>query len=168
MNRVAMGAIAEAIGVVTIFISLVYVGIQIRQNSRQLALSVEAQRLAAFERSVESGNRIRELLMVNADLAKIFTAGCRDYRQLDSSDKLRFSMLVRNIFSAIQGAYMRQVSVGHDPLGFEGQERMVDSMLSNPGVRDCLASIDVDWHPDFHRFVSEREAQFMTAPAVQE
>ena len=63
MNWEAVGAIAETIGVIAILVSLVYVAIQIRQNTRQNALNVEATQLAAFERNIESGNRIRELLI---------------------------------------------------------------------------------------------------------
>jgi len=158
MNWEALGAIADAIGAVAIVVSLIYVAIQIRQNTRQIALTVEAERLAAFERSVESGNRIRELLIVNPDLTQLFMAGSKDFRQLEPTAKLRFSMLVRNVFSAIQGAHMRQTSVGHDPLGFEGQEKLVDSMLRIRGVRECLESTDADWHPEFRQFVAERLA----------
>ena len=69
MNWEAVGAITEAIGAVAIVVSLVYVAVQIRQNSREISRSVEANQLAAFERNIESGNHIRELLIVHPNLA---------------------------------------------------------------------------------------------------
>ena len=68
MNWLALGAVAESIGAAAIFISLIYVAIQIRQNTDQLALSVRATELAAFERNIESGNGIRELLILHPEL----------------------------------------------------------------------------------------------------
>ena len=68
MNWEAIGAISEAIGVVAILISLAYLAIQIRQSTREFSRSVEANQLAAFERNIDSGNRIREVLLLNPDL----------------------------------------------------------------------------------------------------
>ncbi len=56
MNWEAVGAITEAIGVIAIFVSLIYVAIQIRQSTRQFSRGVEAMELATFERNVEPGN----------------------------------------------------------------------------------------------------------------
>ena len=49
MNWEALGAISEAVGVIAIFVSLVYVAMQIRQNTQQVSRSIEANQLAAFE-----------------------------------------------------------------------------------------------------------------------
>jgi hypothetical protein len=158
MNWLAVGAIAEAVGVVAIFVSLVYVAIQIRQNTRQISRSVDATRLAAFERNIESGNRIRELLMLHPQLSELFLRGLRSYRGLDSSEKFRFGMLLRNVFSAMQGAYIRQLSVEHDPLEFQGSARVIDEILVNPGAREFLEKNEPDWRPEFREFVNGRLA----------
>ncbi len=107
MNWEAVGAIAEASGAIAIFVSLVYVAAQIRQNTQQFARSVEANQLAAFERNIESGNRIRELLILNPDLTELLLRGFRSYAGLSAAEKMRFGMLMRNIFSEMQGAYVR-------------------------------------------------------------
>ena len=60
MNWDAVGAIAEVIGAIAIFVSLVYLAVQIRQSTQQAARALKANELAAFERNIESGNRIRE------------------------------------------------------------------------------------------------------------
>ncbi len=128
----------------------------IRQNTQQIARTFEATKLAAFERCVESGNRIREWLVFHPNLAQLFLKGLESFTALDPSDKFRFSMLLRNIFSGIQGAYVRQLSVDHDPLGFEGQEHLVDSILANPDARQWLETSRPDWHPEFRKFVDAR------------
>jgi len=156
MNWEAIGAIAEAIGVLALFISLIYLAMQVRQNTRQVTTSIEAARLAAFERNIESGNRTRELMLVHPELTKLFLIGCRSYYDLEADDKLRFRLLLRNIFSSIQGGFVRQTSVNHDPEGLRGLERVVDEIVSNKGVREFLESIEPDWRPEFKTFVNTR------------
>ena len=130
--------------------------VQIRQNTKQFSRSIEANQLAAFERNVESGNRIRELLILHPDLAQLLLTGFKSYKELKGSDKFRFGMLLRNIFSGIQGGYIRQLSVEHDPLEFEGSARMLDEILLNQGAQDWLDESEPDWRPAFRELVDAR------------
>ena len=156
MNWDAIGAIAEAAGAVAIFVSLIYVAIQIRQNSREIARSVKAAELSAFERNVESGNAIREMLLVNADLADLYLKGTQSYRQLDARERFRFGMLMRNLFSAVQGAFIRQTTVRNEPGDLASISRIIDPLLAGAGVREWLESSDPDWRPEFRAFVEQR------------
>ena len=135
MNWEALGAISEAAGALAVFISFLYVAVQIRQNTKQLTRNVEANQLAAFERNVESGNHIRELLILNPDLAQLLLSGFKSFKALSGSEKFRFGMLLRNIFAGIQGGYIRQLSLVHDPLEFSGTARLLDEILINRGTR---------------------------------
>lgn len=156
MNWEAVGAIAETIGVVAIFVSLVYVAVQIRQSTQQLALGVEANKLAAFERNIVSGNRVRELLVIHPELAQLLLKGFDSFRKLERSEKFRFGLLLRYIFSEYQGAYIRQLSTDHDPLDFAGSARSIDEFLANRGVQEWLDSTTPDWRPAFQTFVAGR------------
>ena len=167
MNWEALGAIAEATGAIAVFVSLVYVAAQIRQNTKQFSRSVEANQLAAFERNIESGNRIRELLILHPDLAQLLLNGFKGYKELKGSEKFRFGMLLRNIFSGIQGGYIRQLSVAHDPLEFEGTARMLDEILLNQGTRDWLDDNEPDWRPAFRKFVDARLAAIRQREAAK-
>jgi hypothetical protein len=158
MNWEAVGAIAEVVGVIAIFVSLVYVAVQIRQNTQQAARNVEANQLAAFERNIESGNRIRELLILHPEVAELLVNGTASYRNLNSAEKVRFGFLLRNIFSGIHGAYIRQLTIEHDPLGFDSSALVVDDLLRHPGVREWLNKNDPDWRPEFRDFVRQRLA----------
>lgn len=155
MNWEALGAIAEAVSTIAVIFSLAYVAVQIRQNTKQFSRSVEASQLAAFERNIETGIRIRELLILHPDLADLLLSGFEDYKDLKGSEKFRFDMLLRNIFSGIQGGYIRQLTVAHDPLEFEGTARMLDEILANRGVRDWLEQNEPDWRPAFRELVDE-------------
>lgn len=167
MNWDAVGAIAEAVGTVAIFFSLIYMAIQIRLNTKELSRSVEAERLAAFERNIESGNRTRELLITHPDLAKIFLQGLEADPPLQGPERFRFEMLLRNIFSSMQGAYIRQRSISHDPQDFAGTAALLDSILVNPGARRWVEQSDPDWRPEFREFVEARARALEKTPRDQ-
>lgn len=156
MNWDALGAIAEAVGAIAVFVSLVYVAIQIRQSTKQLARGLEASQLAALEQNVESGNRIRELLIVHPDLTQLLLSGFKDYKELKGPEKLRFGMLLRNIFAGIQAGYIRQLSLKQDPLEFEGTARMLDDILVHRGTQEWLAENEPDWRPAFRELLDRR------------
>jgi len=137
-----------------------YLAVQIRQNTRQISSNIEATRLAAFEHNIESGNRIRELYILHPELSELFLKATKQYQDLSSTDRFRFSMLLRNTFSSMQGAYVRQLSLEHDPYGVEGIETVMDELLSNQGVRQVITSIKPDWRPEFRKFVDSRLALF--------
>ena len=158
INWIAVGAVAEAIGAMGVLLSLVYVAIQIRQNTRLMLRSVQSAELAAFERNIESGNGIRELMLLHPVLAQLFRKGLRNFSGLDASEKFRFGLLLRNTFSSIQGAYIRELSVRHDPHGAEGTGGLIDAILVNPGAREWLERLEPDWRPEFREFVAERLA----------
>ena len=150
------GAIGEIVGAIAVVASLIYLAVQIRQNTRQISLNLESSKLAAFEQNVESGNRARELLITDPALAELFLKGLADYRNLPSTDRFRCNMLFRNLLSAIQGGYIRQLTVGGDPEHFEGTEKLLDTLLKSPGVHQWLNDIEPDWRPEFADLVAAR------------
>lgn len=158
MNWEAIGAIAEAIGVIAILVSLIYVAAQIRQSTVQFTRSIKANELAAFERNIEAGNHMRELLLLHPELGELMLKGFQSFANLDRQEKFRFALLMRNFFSGMQGAFIRQLSVEHDPDEFAGSARVLDEMLANKGVREWLARNAPDWRPEFQKFADERIA----------
>jgi len=156
MNWEAIGAIGELIGAAAVVVTLIYLAVQIRQNTRQISLSLESTKLAVFDQNVESGNRAREVLITNPEVTELFLKGLADYRSLRSTEKFRCNMLFRNLFSAIQGGYIRQLTIGGDPERFEGIQKPLDALLQNPGIHQWLEDIEADWRPEFVKFVTAR------------
>lgn len=149
------GAIGNIVGALAVVASLIYLAMQIRQNTRQITMSLESAKLAAFERTVESSNHAREVLITNPEVVDILQRGLTDYRNLPSSDKFRCNMLFRNLFTAIQGGYIRQLTMGGDPEQLEGTRQTLNTLLENPGVRQWLEEVETDWRSEFANFVAE-------------
>ena len=151
-----LAALAEIIGAVAVVASLIYLAVQIRQNTHQISMSLKSMELAAFERNVESGIRIREIFILNPEILELYARGGESYAGLDEDEKLRFDMILRNVFSALQGAYVRQLTYGNDPTNFAGSERTLDRLVRGRGIRDWLSHNSPDWRPQFAALVKQR------------
>lgn len=149
------GAIGEIIGAIAVVASLIYLAIQIRQNTRQIADSADATRLAAFERNVEASIRIRELLSRDEALAELFLAGREDYEALSRVDRFRFDQLLRLLFSSMQVSYVRRIAVDGNARDIDGLRMQIDALVRAPGVRDWLNRSDTDWRADFAALVDD-------------
>ena len=107
------GAVGEILGGLAVVASLVYLALQIRQNTRQISHSIETARVSALSQNIQAANHMRDLLIRDRDLADLYLRGLEDFDALDGTDRLRFEMLLRSIFTEFQGAYIRHLSIGH-------------------------------------------------------
>jgi hypothetical protein len=148
-----LGSLGDMIGGVAVVASLIYLAIQIRQNTKQVS------------RNIESADRIREMFILHPDIADLYLSGMKNYDSLRGRERFRFDMLMRTTLTAFQGAYLRQMSTGTDPLGFEGAGRLIDSILKSPGARAWLERGKFDWRPEFEEFLDERLAKLTTDAA---
>jgi len=150
------GALGDIVGGIAVVGSLVYLAIQIRQNTQQIAQSVRMTKLAALERNIESANRVREPLILNPEVAGLFLRGLSSYGELSGTDRFRFGLLLSSTLTAFQGAYLRSLNVGGDPMQFRGATRLIDSIMESPGARAWLENNEPDWRPEFRQFINER------------
>ncbi len=162
------GALGEVVGGVAVLISLVYLAYQIRQNTHQIELNIEATRLASLDKTVESSNRVREMLASDADVARIFRTGMTSYSELEPNDRFRANMLFRVVFAEIQANYIRNQSLGLGDDHYQGSIKFMDGLLENPGVREWLRAVTVDWRPEFRAIVDERMRSLEAADAGED
>jgi poly(3-hydroxyalkanoate) synthetase len=153
VNWEALGAIGEVVGAIGVIATLGYLAVQIRQNTTQLSESTKIAQLGAMEANVESSNRIRELIIANADVSELYARGSKSYLDLDSAERVRFSMLIRNMLNATQAGHVRHLVLRNDPADFRGNERMLESMFRQKGIREWLDKNEPDWRPEFSALV---------------
>ena len=87
-----MGSIGEFVGGVAVVISLVYVGLQIRQSSNSVRA---ASQIAIKQLSTEITNQL-----VAPEMARIYLEGLKDSTSLTPEDRVRFHSLMLSLFGA--------------------------------------------------------------------
>jgi hypothetical protein len=96
MDWNAVSAIAEIIGALVVVASLIYVAVQIKQNSTLLKQNTDFARASIVHETNVSGTQIYELIAQNKGVAEIFQRGIND-DVLDDTELLRFEALL-NIY----------------------------------------------------------------------
>lgn len=143
MSWEALGAIGELVGATAVLITLVYLALQMRQNTR-------AVRIAARTTLQEAFSGVADLLASSPEIAELYLKGCVDYRALSKIDRLRFSSVLQNYLFSIDMAH-QQASEGL--METTTVLERVRPLFNQPGVRDWWRQNSGLFRPIFVRTV---------------
>src|SRR5881398_146947 len=87
MHWDAIVAISQLVAAVGVILSLVFVGLQIKQNTRALQRT-------EHNSTMEQWTVIRQAIAQNRDIAELMTTGLQGERTLDSADQLRLEQML--------------------------------------------------------------------------
>src|SRR5947207_12879780 len=87
MNWDAIVAISQLVAAVGVILSMVFVGLQIKQNTRALQRT-------EHNSTMEQWTVIRQAIAQNRDIAELMTTGLQGERTLDSADQLRLEQML--------------------------------------------------------------------------
>ena len=118
-----LGNIGELIAAIATVATLFYLALQIRQNTHLL-------RAAELSGRLDDAYRWRAYLIEHKDIAILFRRGMAAYDSLDGDDRLRFRMLLDQLF------YAWQARRAMDPQGdFASTTGFLLAVLGPPGGR---------------------------------
>jgi hypothetical protein len=146
MNWEALAAIAELLGAIGVLASLIYLGLQIRQNTtwlRQQAfqLSTNEIRLWALQFSGSRGN------------AELFLKGQSDFGSLDPTERFRFTMMIFEICS-VWATYQEHSS--DDLLGLhESAESIIGTWIEQGWFTGWWELNSYMFSPGFKSFIGD-------------
>jgi hypothetical protein len=95
MNLQSLAYVGEIIGTVVVILSLVYLGVQVRQNT-------EAQRTENFARALDRLAAFQSMLSTDSEISTIFSKGLADISNLTTQEKLRFNWVLYEAFGAFE------------------------------------------------------------------
>jgi len=138
MNWDAVGAVAEILGALGVIVTIAYLAIQIRQNSKLLASSLAD--------SIRNGlNEATRIIASDREVARIFRTGIHDRASLNETDGFQFDALLTLTFYGQQQAFVNnQID---NSTGFEW-------LLSLPGPRHWWADYSNLLSSDFRDYVN--------------
>lgn len=126
MNWDAIGAVGEIIGALAVFITLAYLAIQIRQNTKTVQAS-------ALDSSVSGISAIREKIIEDPEVADIYLKGSADPNSLTESEQLRFRLLNTNMFWSALNLYNQSKYAELSEKIWDCQRSVILRMLDTPG-----------------------------------
>lgn len=147
MNWEAIGAIGEIIGALAVFLSLIYLARQIRnQNRESMAASVHELN-EAYRNSIMS--------FQNPNLAEVFTRAKNDFESLNETERLQFIAMVQGVFRVWEDAYHQHAQKRLNDRAWNAMVAQFAGYLSLPGVERVWEIRKQAYSEDFRAFVDK-------------
>lgn len=149
MNWDAIGAIGELTGALAVVISVIYLAIQIRDNTRSSMVTIVQDTIDAF-------SDLDRLVASTPDLAHIILRGRVAISNLSPEELLRFECYYSMTFQVLEGWYTgsrggRKVSKDQ----VEVTHTILKNHFRNPGVRESWKRSKDEYPKGFSNWVDE-------------
>ncbi len=136
MSIMELGAIGELVGGIAVLVTLIFIAVQIRQNTHQLRENARTLRTNALDETQRISNELRRHVIDERSVAEIWVRGQGDPAALDEIDRTRFDFLAEELMYHYQSTFRRARSAG-DPEHWDSfGPGTVPVVLSQPGLND--------------------------------
>ena len=132
MNWQAIGAIGELVGGLAVVLSLVYVGFQVRQNSRQIDQNSRQLEASMYHASGEGFNRWWTLIVRDEAVAILWKRGLAG-EALSPTDSLRFNSMAMMLFTTLENNFHQLQLGSHRRNTLEISKSSWGRLLTSPG-----------------------------------
>lgn len=147
--------IGEFVGAIGVIVSLVYLAVQIRQNTRTM-------RAATYESLAQATASSNSLLIADPEIARIVEAGC-GMDPLPREDRPRFTAYLRMTFRRYDSIFLHHRHATLPPEAWEPHWNSFRRILRSPNVRDFWEYSQNDYTADFRDLVSHEIREILAA-----
>ena len=152
-----LGNIGEFVGAIAVVMSLLYLAIQIRQNTKTV-------RTSTYQSVLESSHRVNEYL-ADPQRERLYRMGRKDISHLTEDDRAQFGLLVGQIVGFYEGLFLQYQQGVIDDDFFLGRFNTFHRMICQPGLRVVWEERGRD---HFSRSFGERVDALLAAPPEDE
>jgi len=152
-----LGNIGEFVAAILVFVSLLYLAIQIRQNTKSV-------RTSTYQAVLESSHRVNELF-ADPRIERIYRVGRKDLRQLKENELAQFKALVSNIIGFHEALFLQRQQGAIDDDFFVNRFSSFHYIISQPGVRAIWEERGRNY---FARSFVKRVDELLAAPPEDE
>jgi hypothetical protein len=150
MNWDAIGAIGEIVAAAAVLITLIYLAVQIRQNTNQMERSDRAARGQSYQDLLTGLQSHLAPLALDESTSDLFHRGLKNFESLNGLEQFRFNWLMGgHIVTNENVFYQREEGM----LSEERSEQLFQSLqwfFVNPGFRSWWKSYPKSTlHPEF-------------------
>jgi hypothetical protein len=140
--------IGQVIGAIAVVVSLIYVALQIRQNTN-------AVRSATAQTVHEHFAKWYHLVAADDELAKIVANGLRDYESLSEHERVRFVATFMAFLSYTQNAFLKwREGLLASPLWL-GWELVIMNLVCAPGGKAFWKDRAYMFGDEFRRYIDD-------------
>ena len=127
MSLQDLGSLGEFIGAVAVIVSLIYVGVQVRQNTQSV-------RSSAFQAAIRDATDNIDQVVHDPELNRIWLVGLRDLDSLSHEERYRFAGYMTSILRRYESLLYQTQQGTLDPGAWEGIRANLKNTFSHPGI----------------------------------
>ena len=150
MNWEAIGAIGEIVGAITVVVTLIYIAIQMRQNTTAIQLNTAHS-------VTEELQEMFSLLASDQGLSEIFVEASQN-EELTGADRVRYNTWSSNLVRVYENAFLLNRQNVVDEAHWDGMTRMMIDISAMP-------AFSLYWADRIHWF-SEDFQQHMNSEII--
>ena len=148
MDLTVISTVAQVASALAVIVSLVYLAIQIRQNTQAVRNSTH-HALTVIRLDYVA------LVVQNPDLSRILRLGSQDVNNLNDEERQRFDLLMYYLFSAGENFYYQNRQGVLDAEQWDRWCTTVRYYFTQPGIRAWFASNPIRFAEGFARFLEQ-------------
>ena len=152
--------IAEIIGVIAVVISLIFLAIEVRQNTHAIKLST-------LHDVKETIREVNSTWAGSGDLAEIMYQGFKDSDALSGANKVRFYTTMHNLYLGYENLYHQRQAGALDPKHWSGMAQHIIDASSVPGLRAYWEARKHWFTEDFRNFMDNEVISTPPHPSYQ-
>jgi hypothetical protein len=171
MNIQDLGALGELIGSIAVVVTLIYLAIQVKQNTSTIILSESAHRATIETELNKRFHDLRRDLYTDPELARIYRVGMITPEKLDTVEWDRFYNWVYSQFLSLGEQYRLSDSLVVERGEYQD---IYEDMFRYPGIRAFWKSIyayDLQWSKHvqaiYERTQASSEEELLANPSFQ-
>jgi hypothetical protein len=126
-----LGSLGEFVAAIATLATLIYLAVQIRQNTRTV-------RTATYQSVADASIRVPELILANPHLERIYRLGRRDLSQLSDEERPQFRLLVDQFMNVYETMFLQYERGTLDEDFWRARMSGLRGLLSQPGVRSHM------------------------------
>ncbi len=146
MTLAEIADISQTLGSAAVVASLIFVGVQIRQNTK-------ATRATSHHAISEALNRINFLWARNGEVTKLWLSGMHDRRALTPEERWRFDSIARAYLHVCETMYTQASLGAGDPGIVMAEENGIKTVFSSVGVREWWADNAFGFSTEFRNYI---------------
>jgi hypothetical protein len=142
MNWEAISAIGDIIGAIGVVVSLAYLAVQIRYNTRAMMAQSAREAVAAMRDFNQS-------MIDDPQLSRIFRLGAENLAQLTEEERARFGHILFNFFKTAEELHYQYLKGTLDPEIWKSWKGIVSLYSTSPGFSEYWKMREMFFTPEF-------------------
>jgi hypothetical protein len=148
MTFAEISDLSQALGLVAVIVSLIFVAYQIRQHTRALKAN-------SHHAVTNSFNAMHALIINDKKVARVYRLGMEGSELLDEDERLSFSFMLLGYMRIFETIHYQYITGCLEPKLFEAELNSLKYVVTAPGFLAWWPANPITLSPEYFAFVSE-------------